>query len=272
MDDHLRSLMPNASHEWIRKRIAAGCCLVDGVARPSGYVLDPGTRVSWTANGPVPEIVPESLPLRVIFEDDLLIAVDKPAGMLSHPTSRVRTGTVLNGLCGLLQSSRPHLPHRLDRETSGVLLALKRIVKGQRAGRWFEERLVEKQYLAVVTGNPGWDDLTVTAPIGRDPAAIPKWKVLAGGAPAETRFRVLKRGTTSALVEAIPVTGRTNQIRIHAAAAGYPIKGDSTYHGVLADRLYLHAWTITLPYPAATARTTILAPLPQGFAELTIPR
>ena len=260
----LLDCLPNASRESIRRALAAGACEVDSVVRPMGFRLTAGAVVCLDPAARITEVCPESIPLSILYEDGDLIAINKLSGMLVHPTGRERTGTVANALRGMGHLTA-HILHRLDRDTSGVLLAAKSLPRHSPLARLFASREVEKRYLAVCAEPVPWGEKVLTFPIGRDPERRPQWNVLATGAAAETRLRVLKREGSAVLLEAEPVTGRTNQIRIHCAAAGHPLLGDTAYGGPSATRLRLHAWTLTLPALPGGA-LTITAPPPPEFA------
>lgn len=215
----------------------------------------------------ITEIWPEEIALEILYEDAELLAVNKPSGMLVHPTSRERTGTAGNALLGMGHGDVRFL-HRLDRGTSGVLLAAKTLQRGSPLAKLFEARAVEKRYVAVLTGQVDWDERVVTLPIGRAAGRRPPWNVLEGGAAAETRLRVLARTADGVVVEALPVTGRTNQIRIHCAATGNPIAGDTAYGAAAAPRLLLHAWKLAFPGLDGEMRR-ITAPVPAEFPPFT---
>lgn len=224
--------------------------------------------VALSADVRISFVVAEQIPLPILFEDDELMAIDKPSGMLVHPTTHVRTGTVANALRGMGYPDARIL-HRIDRLTSGVLLVAKSLPPRSPLARMFADRTVEKRYLAVVAGSVDWEERVVDFPIGRDPERFPQWDVLASGAAAETRLRVLDRCDGRTLLEANPVTGRTNQIRIHCAALGLPVCGDPIFDGPAAPRLLLHAWTLTLfPRPGSLLR--LKAPIPTDFAPFTL--
>ncbi len=263
------SRLPLASRESLRRALAAGACRVDGLPRHYGYVVPAGSFVTLDASARITEVVPETIPLTVLYEDDDLIAVDKPGGMLAHPTSHERTGTVVNALRGR-GLHEAFVLHRLDRATSGVLLAAKRVTRGSPWVRMFEARQVEKRYYAVLAGETAWSNRTVSLPIGRDGARRPPWNVEPAGAAAETRLRVLARFAGATWIEAEPVTGRTNQIRIHCAAIGHPLLGDTAYGGPPAGRLFLHSRQLAFSRPDGT-RVSIDAPLPPEFLPYTPP-
>lgn len=260
LERFLADQLPDASRGAIRKELGLGAATVDGVVRHLGYRLRGGEEVIWSPAAPLPTVPAESGPLEVLYEDDLYIAVNKQSGMLSHPTAQVRTGTVLNRLLGL-GHREVHLLHRLDRGTSGVLLAAKRRTSGSAI---FTRGEVRKRYLAVVAPGVSWRRRLVDLPVGRVRGRAPAWNVDPNGASARTRLGVLARLQRATLLEAVPLTGRTNQIRIHCAAIGLPLAGDTPYGGAAASRLYLHAWTLAFFLPDGTPQT-IHAPPPCGF-------
>src|SRR2546421_3869378 len=248
----------------IANMLARGGCAVNGAAASAGRRLSAGDTVEAAVGDETPNaMTPEPTPLDVVYEDEHLIVVVKPAGTLVHPTRGVKRGTLANALtyhlnrlriadCGLrvdeqddswseesrddaggvtarvVQSSnpqsefrnpqsfvRPGIVHRLDRDTSGLLVVAKTQSALSRLSQHFHRRLVEKRYLAIVCGRVERDAQTINAPIGRDEESRPRWRVLEGGKAAETRLRVLERGGARSLVEVEPVTGRPNQVRIH---------------------------------------------------------
>jgi 23S rRNA pseudouridine1911/1915/1917 synthase len=216
---------------------------------------------------------PEAVPLDVLYEDDDVMAINKPAGMVVHPSFRNASGTLLNGVLWRLRDrpeARPGLVSRLDKDTSGVvIIALspgvhERIQRDTRAGR------VMKQYLAIVRGTPRPAEGTITLPLRHDPADRRRIITDDAGAPSETRYRVVSSGNGYSLVECELVTGRTHQIRVHLAARGWPIVGDVRY-GVpdpLIHRQALHAWRITVLHPETRKPLVIEAPVPADMHGL----
>jgi len=263
---------------FLRNLIQSGECKVNGfVETRGGYHLQKGDVVEVKVDLQAETgMKPENIPLEIVFEDEETIVVNKPAGMLVHPTFAQKTGTLQNALAFYLNASqqsavsgqrqehsairnpqsaivRPGLVHRLDRETSGLMV----VAKTKRAHRilsdHFGRRLVEKTYLAVVEGVVENDSGTIIAPIGRYENEK-RWNVKNDGKNAETFYRVEKRFSDKTLLSLVPVTGRTNQLRIHCAYLGHPIVGDKLYNGSEFPRLCLHAAKLSFWHPNGTNR------------------
>ena len=269
------------SRSQVRHLIDAGRVTVQGARRKPGYVVRAGDRVEVEVLvAPPAEAAPEDLPLRILYEDAVLVAIDKAPGMVVHPAPGRWQGTLVNALLhrwGPLPArddARPGIVHRLDRETSGVMVIARTLAALEHLGRQFHDRTVAKRYLAVVHGVPREDELVVDAPIGRHPVERKKMSTRArAGRPALTRARVLERFASAALVEAVPETGRTHQIRVHLAARGHPILGDRLYGGARAahpaiGRHALHAAALTITHPERNERLTVRAPLWPDMAAL----
>ena len=229
----------------------------------------------------------EQLPLHILYEDDDLLAVNKPPGIVVHPTYRNLSGTLLNGILWHLRDRanvNPGLVSRLDKNTSGVVLVALSEGVHARVQRDARANLVSKQYLAVVGGTPHPSTGVITLPLRRDPADRRRVIADATGAECETRYRVISTLPASpapltpraplALVECELVTGRTHQIRVHLASSGWPIVGDAAYGS--ADehiaRQALHAWRITLPHPVSRELFRIEAPIPEDMRNLMAER
>jgi 23S rRNA pseudouridine1911/1915/1917 synthase len=200
----------------------------------------------------------------VLYADADLAVVDKPAGMLSHPTRPVREGTLVDRLAEQL-GHKPILVHRLDKGTSGVLVVALHPRAATVLARHFRERRVEKRYRALVHGIVAEDERRIQAPIGRVDG-WPGWRVVADGKPATSGLRVLDRRGDRTLVELEPVTGRTNQLRIHCAHVGHPIVGDEAYGSPEVGRLWLHAARLAFYHPAGRGWMVFDAPLPPELA------
>ncbi|CAN5679488.1 RluA family pseudouridine synthase [soil metagenome] len=258
-------------------------CTINGKSANGGYHLQKDDKVEIEVDlNAETAMKPEPLPLEIVFEDEEIIVIDKPAGMLVHPTFKQKSGTLLNALTYYLNFEsqknknseekkettdsdksriqnpkskivRPGLVHRLDRQTSGLMV----IAKTNRALRvladHFQRKLVKKKYLALVEGVVENDSGAINAPIGRC-ADKKQWNVKADGKQSETRFRVLERFSDKTLLELEPVTGRTNQLRIHCAFIGHPIVGDKLYYGREFPRLCLHAARLCFWHPSGNNR------------------
>ena len=219
-----------------------------------------GRAVQSRVRRPPPE--PEPIALDLLYEDEWLMAVNKPAGMVVHPTYRNWTGTLLNGL--LARAPEPRIVTRLDKDTSGVVLVAltadvhKRIQDDAAAGR------VTKEYLAIVCGTPAPPRGEIEAPLARSAADRRRVVVDEAGQHSRTRYEVLSAAGGLTLVRCELATGRTHQIRVHLASRGWPIAGDAVY-GAPHDevpRQALHAWRVTLPHPITRGILTLEAPLP----------
>jgi 23S rRNA pseudouridine1911/1915/1917 synthase len=219
----------------------------------------------------------EAPAVRVLYEDDDLLAVDKPAGVVVHPAYRHPTGTLYDTVAARQTArgeARPWLLHRLDRDTSGVVL-LAKSERGRRGlVRQFERRQVRKWYLALVCDAPDVSVDEIRAPLRRDPLDRRRVVVDPAGQEAITAYRVLAAADGLALLLAEPRTGRTHQIRAHLAWLGHPIAGDATYGGLTGPaiaRQMLHAWALRVQHPARGAPLTIQAPIPADLAVLLPP-
>jgi 23S rRNA pseudouridine1911/1915/1917 synthase len=254
--------------------IATGRVLVNGRIERASFRPDPGARVVVEIPPPVGRAVtPEDIPLSIVYEDDALLVVDKPAGMVVHPAPGHWSGTLANALVGrgaAWGEFRGGIVHRLDKETSGLLL----VAKTERAHRLLTSALASRQvrrtYVALSWGHLESDQLTVDRPIGRDPRDRKRMAIVSSGRSARTDFVRLARYESVDLLRARLHTGRTHQIRVHLASVGHPVVGDDTYGGGGARRLvdlpphrhFLHAAWLRLRHPITGAVMDLRAPLP----------
>jgi 23S rRNA pseudouridine1911/1915/1917 synthase len=285
LDEFLAARLGWLSRLRIARLLEEGACSVNSVSGRAGQQTRIGDTVEITLDESAPgAMTPEALPLAIVYEDESLLVLVKPAGMLVHPTRGVKSGTLANALAYYLNREsteahlngelteaaavvRPGLVHRLDRATSGLMV----IAKQQRAlsilSRHFHERLVEKRYLALVEGSVAEDECVVNVPIGRGSERQPHWIAMEGGRHAETRLRALERRNRMTLVELEPVTGRTNQLRIHCAHLGHPIVGDEWYGSAPSTgRLCLHAARLAFHHPLGGKWLEFNSPLPEEVA------
>jgi 23S rRNA pseudouridine1911/1915/1917 synthase len=257
-----------------------GLVEVDGRPRPKSYRLRGGERLAWAPPPAPPDGGPvaEDRPLTVRHEDDHLLVVAKPPGLVVHPGPGHPTGTLVNALLGRPGASlsagggdagRPGIVHRLDKDTSGLLLVAKDDATHQALARDLAAHRVERRYLALVQGRLPAETGTVDAPVGRHPRDRKRMAVVPGGRPAVTHWRVLETFPAVQLTEATLETGRTHQVRVHLASLRHPLAGDRTYGAdpTLATRLgltrpFLHAWRLAFTHPATAARVDLTDPLP----------
>jgi 23S rRNA pseudouridine1911/1915/1917 synthase len=271
-----------------KKWIDAGRVRVNGVARKAGFPLAGGESIEVARPRERSAIAePEDIPLRVLYEDDDLLAIDKPPGMVVHPAPGAWHGTVVNALLhrGVvsrdLSAERPGIVHRLDKETSGVLLVA-RHERAQRAlSLAFHERRVRKTYLAVVLGVPRTVSGTLQWAIGRHPHERQRMSIRSRSPrEARTRYTVVERFDGLALLRLEPETGRTHQIRVHLAAMGHPVLGDPLYGAKRRralpargparafPRQALHAAEIEVTHPVSGAILRLVAPTPDDMSDL----
>lgn len=257
LDEFLFNEFDSLSKMYLRDILKAEKCEVNGFTANSGIVLKTNDFVEIEVDlERETAMKPQKIPLEIVFEDEHLMIVNKPSGLLVHPTHREKNGTLLNGLSFYLnepkktdsETIRPGLVHRLDKQTSGLLAVTKSQKALKNLTNHFKRRLVEKKYLALVEGVVAENEGKIIAPIGRF-AEEKIWNIKEDGKYAETNFWVKTRFSDKTLLELEPVTGRTNQLRIHCAHFGHPIVGDEKYGAKEFERLGLHAYKIGFHHP-----------------------
>jgi 23S rRNA pseudouridine1911/1915/1917 synthase len=258
--------------------IAGGCVLVGGKREKASFRAEAGTTIEVTMPRPLArEVLAESIPLAVAYEDDDVLVVDKPAGMVVHPAPGNWTGTLVNALKGRDgaladggAAERAGIVHRLDKETSGLLLVAKTDRAHRVLGDALARREITRRYAALCWGHLAADRLPVDKPVARDPNDRKRMAVVAGGREARTVFHRLARFDAVDLLRAHLFTGRTHQIRVHLAAIGHPVVGDDTYGGGGGRRLvslppkrhFLHAAWLAFRHPVTGAPVELRSPLP----------
>jgi 23S rRNA pseudouridine1911/1915/1917 synthase len=279
IDTFLARRLPGFSRSQARRLIDEGFVTVNGRQPKPSEHIDSGAAVSVTIVPPEPTtLAPEPIPISILYQDNDIIVVDKPAGLTVHPAPGHPTGTLVNALlsaCPDLQgvggTLRPGIVHRLDKDTSGLLVVAKNDRAMRALQRQLQDREVHKTYLALVRGVPSPREGAVEAPIGRNPKNRKKMAVVPGGRDSLTRYRIREEiaGGTYALLEVEPVTGRTHQIRVHLAAIGHPVVGDSVYgrRSDLVDRHFLHAWKLAFAMPLGGRHVEFESPLPADLRE-----
>jgi 23S rRNA pseudouridine1911/1915/1917 synthase len=278
LDVFLQERLAGYSRSRLQQWIRAGRVRVDGSAERPSCRLRGGETVEVEPAELAPlRAVPEEIPLRILYQDEDVIAVDKPAGMVVHAGAGVRTGTLVNALLhhfGSLSQLggelRPGIVHRLDRYTSGVLLVARSDAAHRKLAQQFAARRVEKVYLALVHGNVKGEQGRIEKPISRDPVRRVRMTARrAEGRAAITEYRVLRRLGGFTLLEVGIKTGRTHQIRAHLASLGHPVAGDRLYGAPAKvagrpplERFFLHAHRIRFEQPSTGVPVTVESPLP----------
>ena len=266
------------SRSQASEQIKAGLVLVNGRAQKAKYAVKAGDKVTYEL--PQEEILdclPQDLPLDIVYEDEDVAVVNKPQGMVVHPSAGHPTGTLVNALLFHIKNLssingviRPGIVHRIDKDTSGLLM----IAKNDRAHQFLTDELKEKkslrQYLAIVHGNLPNDRGVIEAPIGRSDKDRKKQAVTAKGKPALTHFQVLERFGDYSLLQLTLETGRTHQIRVHMAYIGHPVAGDPLYapkKTLKGQGQFLHAETLAFTHPVSGQLMRFSAEVPAVFHE-----
>ena len=282
LDKFLSAMLPDQSRSYLQKIIKDGNVLVNGEPKKSSYRLEDGDEV--TADLPElksPDIEPENIPLDILYEDDSILMVNKPKGMVVHPSAGHYTGTLVNAvlwhcqgqLSGINGVSRPGIVHRIDKDTTGVLVVCKNDTAHNAVAAQLKEHSITRKYRAIVHGVIKEDEGTVDAPIGRHPTERKKMASgVKNGKRAVTHYRVLERFQGYTYVECQLETGRTHQIRVHMASIHHPLLGDTVY-GPAKDSHHLegqtlHAMVLGLIHPVTGEYLEVEAPLPEYFENL----
>jgi 23S rRNA pseudouridine1911/1915/1917 synthase len=280
LDHFLAGREPFLSRSQVQRLMDKGLVLVNArQARPS-LRLRAGDLIRMTV--PPPEevaLTPEAIPLDIVYEDEDLLVVNKPAGLVVHPAAGHYKGTMVNALLdhcpdlsGIGGYLRPGIVHRLDKDTSGLLLVSKSDLAHQGLSAGLKDRRIKRKYLALVCGEVRSGQGLIDAPLGRDPKDRKRIAVVAGGRLARTHFLVKERFPGYTLLDVELETGRTHQIRVHLAYAGYPVAGDPVYgqrrNPLSLPGQALHAYRITFNHPRTGELLTFEAPLPPVFSAV----
>ncbi|MDQ6664727.1 MAG: RluA family pseudouridine synthase [Acidobacteriota bacterium] len=272
LDALLHARLPEFSRSRLQQWIKAGRVRIDGVAQRSSYTVR-GSELIEVDPAPLAPLQasPENIALSVLYEDEDLVAIDKPAGMVVHAGAGIHSGTLVNALLHRFESLsnvggdlRPGIVHRLDRFTSGVLIVAKTDQAHRNLATQFATRRVQKTYLALVAGNVKSGHLRIEKPISRDPVRRERMTArLATGRAAWSEFRVLQRYEACTYLEVLIGTGRTHQIRVHLASIGHPVIGDRLYGAPpsLLNRYFLHAHCIQFEKPSSGEAIVVASPL-----------
>jgi 23S rRNA pseudouridine1911/1915/1917 synthase len=274
--DRIVALLGGLPRSAVRRLADGGGVTVDGEPRPARARVPAGSVVEFEPPPPVPGLQAERVPFAVRYEDDHLAVVDKPPGVVVHPGAGRRTGTLASGIMerwpqvrGVGAEGRWGIVHRLDRDTSGLLVVALDVGAYEGLRQMIADRAVFRGYLALVHGRPPADTGTIEAPIGRDPARRTRMRVDAAGRPARTHYRVARSWEGLTLLEVTLDTGRTHQIRVHLGSVGLPVAGDRVYgRGAGSPRVFLHAARLAFHHPITQVRIEVESPLPADLAQV----
>jgi len=277
LDKYVAEKCPGLSRSQAQKLVADGNITVNDRVAKSGVKLHVGDRVKITLPPPPPSpLSPEAIPLNIIYEDNDLLVIDKPAGLPIHPAPGHYSHTLVNAILSYVphlpesdDSLRPGIVHRLDKDASGVMVVAKNSVAQANLINQFKTRSVVKAYLVLVKGHLTPGEGVIEAPIGRDPRNRKRMAVVAEGKEARTQYYVIKYVGDYTLVEVRPETGRTHQIRVHLSAIGYPVVGDPVY-GVKSPHLsrpFLHACRLGFKLPSSGEYKEFTSNLPPDLEQ-----
>jgi 23S rRNA pseudouridine1911/1915/1917 synthase len=269
--------LPELTRSAAQRLIDSGHITLNGEPAKAGFRLKEGDEVSVSVPPPPPsDIRAENIPLKIIYEDADLLVVDKPAGMTVHPAPGSPAHTLVNAVLSHLPElpdgggpGRPGIVHRLDKDTSGLIVIAKTPQAHANLAAQFRSRVVKKTYVALVAGKLIPAVGVIDAPVGRDRSHRQRMAITSTGRSARTAYKVLDCLNGYTLVEAHPETGRTHQIRVHFASVGHPVVGDATYgsRSELVGRQFLHAHKLSFKLPSTGKRVEFTSPLPEDLKQ-----
>ena len=280
LDLLLTEMYPEHTRSYLQKQVKGGTVLLNGKTAKAGASLKPGDVVDAEFSEPEePEVLPEPIPLNVVYEDADVILVDKPKGMVVHPAPGHTSGTLVNALLyhckdlsGINGVLRPGIVHRIDKDTTGLVIACKNDKAHQCLAEQLKEHSVTRRYYAIVQGNFREDEGVVNAPVARHRTDRKKMTVDPSGKEAVTHFRVLERFGKYTFLECRLETGRTHQIRVHMSHIGHPLLGDEQYgsgkSGFHTEGQCLHAYVFGFIHPATGTYMEFQSELPQYFRNI----
>ena len=278
IDKVLTSLEPEITRSQLKNLINDGHVTVNGQAVKPKYKVQAGDKISLVKPEPQSlELTPENIPLDIVYEDDDVIVVNKPQGMVVHPAPGHPDHTLVNALLyhsplsTINGTFRPGIVHRIDKDTSGLLMVAKNDLAHQSLAEQLRNKTNKREYLALVYGQIKEDEGTIDAPLGRNPQDRKKQAVVKGGRHAVTHFKVMKRYDNFTLVKCILETGRTHQIRVHMKYIGHPLVGDLLYGPrkvIGKDGQFLHAALLGFKHPRTGKELVFEAPLPENFQKM----
>lgn len=277
LDKLVATIFTEYSRNQIKKMINDGLVLVNRQTEKSSYRVKWGDQILLMQKDPETIVIePEDIPLEIIYEDADLVIINKPQGMVVHPTLDHTTGTLVNALLfkygdqlsTISGTLRPGIVHRLDKDTSGLLIVAKNNESHQKLQEQFRMKTTLREYLAICHGEIKQNQGTIDAPIGRDPHNRLKRAVVDGGRSAVTHFKVLERFNNYTFIQCALETGRTHQIRVHMSYIGYPLVGDVFYgpkNVFTSHGQYLHAYKLGFIHPTTGKQMAFETPIPENF-------
>lgn len=278
IDKVLAELEPEVTRSQLKNLINGGHVTVNGQTIKPKYKVRSGDRISLIKPEPQTlELTPENIPLDIVYEDNDVIVVNKPQGMVVHPAPGHQDHTLVNALLyhsplsTINGTFRPGIVHRIDKDTSGLLMVAKNDLAHQSLAEQLRNKTNKREYLALVYGQIKEDEGTIDAPLGRNPQDRKKQAVVKGGRHAVTHFKVMKRYANFTLVKCILETGRTHQIRVHMKYIGHPLVGDPLYGPrkvIGKDGQFLHAALLGFNHPRTGKEMIFEVPLPENFQKM----
>lgn len=276
IDKYLAGQLEGVSRSKIQKLISEGQILVNEKEVKAKYKVSNGDEIVVTIPDPEPvDVVAQNLPLEIIYEDEDIVLINKAQGMVVHPGAGHKDGTLVNALLyhiddlsGINGEIRPGIVHRLDKETSGILVVAKNDTAHVHLSKQLQERSMTKKYWTLVHGVIPHEHGTIDAPIGRDPKNRQQFTVIKSGKEAISHFKVLERLKNFSLLEVSIETGRTHQIRVHLKYINYPVAGDKTYgpgKTIKGEGQFLHARSLEFVHPRTHETMIFEAPVPEIF-------
>lgn len=277
LDRYVTERAIDFSRAHVQKLIQDGFVTVNGAVSKPSYQVEAGDVIKLTVPEPKPtELLPQAMPLKVVYEDPDVLVIDKPPGLTVHPAPGHPDRTLVNAvlamcpdLAGINDEVRPGIVHRLDKDTSGLIMVAKNEAAHHGLAAQIKEHSVKKVYLALVKGIVKPPSGVIRAPIGRNPGNRKKMAVVEGGREAVSRYRTLKSGKGYSLLEVTLETGRTHQIRVHLSAIGHPVVGDAVYGGKsdVLGRQFLHAHRLGFKQPRSGQYLEFVSDLPPDLVE-----
>ena len=276
LDKYLTQILPQFSRAYLQKLIMQGYILVNGQRTKANQKLNKADRITVGLPPLLDRPLAEPIPLTIVYEDEDILIIDKPAGLTVHPAPGHPNHTLVNAVLahcpGLAMSSdlmRPGIVHRLDKDTSGLIVIAKNDLAREYLATQFKRRTVAKGYLVLVKGRLSPEQGIIEASIGRDPHSRRKMAIVEAGKDASTQYQVQKYLDNYTLVEVTPITGRTHQIRVHLSAIGCPVVGDPIY-GIKSAHLkrqFIHAYRLGFRLPSTKQYREFTSPLPVDLEQ-----